>query len=212
MNAKRLRALLCAVAALPAVLSSDLAISANPTGNPIVTVGNTASNPVPVTGSITVGNSVVPVEVSNADPIPVNENESTSDWAILSARGSSACTPYCSFVFANLDIRDPSFGTAIPAGKALLVQNITVTYGPNDQKVFPATAAIQLGSPFYRHFIGELLPTPGFTGASGMATANVNFVVTGTMTASVGFTDPNNRPTVLTGCDVFVSGLIIDAP
>lgn len=36
-----------------------------------VTVVNKAANPVPVAGSVEVTNVVVPVEVSNADPIPV---------------------------------------------------------------------------------------------------------------------------------------------
>jgi hypothetical protein len=69
MNAKNQRMLMCAVAALPALLSPTLAMGAST--NPTVTVVNTTANPVPVSGSITVGNAVVPVEVSNANPIPV---------------------------------------------------------------------------------------------------------------------------------------------
>jgi hypothetical protein len=70
-NLFALRVLLCVVAALPAALSPTLAMSA--TVNPTFTIVNTTANPVPVRGTVTVGNTVVPVEVRNAEPILVND-------------------------------------------------------------------------------------------------------------------------------------------
>jgi hypothetical protein len=114
MNAKNQRMLLCAVAAaLPALLSPQLAMSAST--NPTVTVVNTTANPVPVSGSITVGNSVVPVEVSNADPILVKTTDGT---------------PFYQAIFGQTSNTNTATGEAvlnIPAGKALVLSKVFVT-------------------------------------------------------------------------------------
>jgi hypothetical protein len=67
-----LAALAYSVVALAIAAASDPALGSS--GNPTVTVVNTTANPVPVSGTIAVGNSVLPVEVRNADPIPVTDS------------------------------------------------------------------------------------------------------------------------------------------
>jgi hypothetical protein len=103
------------VAVLPAVLSPDLAVSAS--ANPTVTVANTAANPVPVSGSITVGNSVIPVEVSNADPIPVTVSDSPANPARMPFSANANCT-----------VVAPSQGcdvlVNIPSDKALVIETV----------------------------------------------------------------------------------------
>lgn len=104
-------AILCAVATLITAPSVSDAQS-----KPTVTVVNTASNPVPVTGSVTVGNAVIPVEVSNADPIPV------------SVSSGPAVQPIHDTVSSSLE--DGEFGVfkiayTVPAGKRLVIEFIS---------------------------------------------------------------------------------------
>jgi hypothetical protein len=80
-------ALMYSVAVLAIAVASVPAWSAST--NPTVTIVNTTANPVPVSGSITVGNSVVPVEVSNADPIPVQTSPRTYGHFVLGFDGTS---------------------------------------------------------------------------------------------------------------------------
>jgi len=172
-------------------------------------VVNTPTVEVVNTPEVFVGNS-------DMNPVPVTESESAGDWYAASGRSGTDCSQQqggCSFVSVGIDLTNPDFGDPIPAGKALLLQTITVTYGGGISPVdfSPGTAAFQILSPFQRYVVGEVLPTPGFTSGAGMATANLNVLVTRILSAVVGFTDPNDRPNVAIQTNVYVSGRLIDA-
>jgi len=154
----------------------------------------------------------VVVKNTNLDPVPVNETESASEWAFVSSRNSRDCTNPCSFLSVSVDVSDPQFGTAVPPGKALLIETVTITYGSvRDREFHPSTAAIQVNSPFQRHVVGEMLETPGFTGAWAMATAKLNAISFSGVTGVVGFTDPADQPTGSIAVDIYVAGRIVDA-
>lgn len=107
MNNRKLVNLYAAIGAL-------LAAPAVPAGsvNPTVTVVNTTANPVPVIGTISVTNAVVPVEVRNADPIPVTVQSRAT------VRGHW---------FDNFTtIKTPVIFT-VPAGKRFVVTDIVVS-------------------------------------------------------------------------------------
>jgi hypothetical protein len=189
-----------------------MATSAHAAGPPITepvdtNVINTPDVNVANTPDVVVGNTEL-------EPVPVKGVESTGEWrSALVGRASTDCSQFqtgCPFVSATVDLTAPTFGEPIPPGKALLVQTVNVTYDA-DGGTFPANAALQALAPaFQRYLVGEVLPTPGFTGADGMATANLNIIATNRLTGVVGFTDPNNRPTSTVQVDIYVTGRLID--
>jgi len=154
--------------------------------------------------------SMPDVNVANTPDVNVINTPSVSiveDRITIWGQSSKECGESgCSFVSASTDSED------VPEGKMVLVDTVNVTYGQNFN-TYEATAAIQLNSPsFQRFLVGEVIPTPGFTGADGMATASLNFVLTHSLTAVVGF--PGVRPPEgeIVAVDVFVSGRLVDAP
>jgi len=97
-----------------AAIGALLAAAAAQAGsvNPTMTVVNTSANPVPVTGTIRVSNTVVPVEIRNADPIPVIVQ---AQAAVLGHWYASFKTPKTPVIFT------------VPAGKRFVVTDVVVS-------------------------------------------------------------------------------------
>jgi len=83
-----------------------------------VTVFNAPSQPVPVSGTLNIGNSVLPVEVKNADPIPVSVANGEGSREIFNISvdlttggGSGTCTN--------------EFVIPVPAGKRVVIENVS---------------------------------------------------------------------------------------
>lgn len=106
---------------LAVALASDAALGAST--NPTMTVVNTTANPVPVSGSITVGNSVVPVEVSNADPISVSVQ--TQPAAVRGRWFARFITDMSPVIFT------------VPAGKRRVVTDVIATISTTDNTSAP---------------------------------------------------------------------------
>jgi hypothetical protein len=163
------------------------------------------------------------VNVVNTDnePIPVEETDLAGERVYFESRGGRDCSSgtICSFVGTQLILSDPDFGDPIPEGKALLVETLTVAFSnfpnPPQEAIAAISTNVGIGSLVqHRHLIGEMIPTPGFTGADSMATqTNLNLVVVDRITAIVGFPNPNDRPVddILT-VTIYVGGLLVDLP
>jgi hypothetical protein len=107
-----------------AMLVGATAQAASP--NPTMTVVNTTANPVPVTGNITVGNSVIPVEVSNANPISVV----TTETAIMRLVDEPGRIPYQVKVASAQGQSDPVL-PVVPAGRRLVIEHLSArSFGP----------------------------------------------------------------------------------
>jgi hypothetical protein len=106
-----------------AAIGALLVTPAVPAGsaNPTVTVVNTTANPVPVSGTISVANAVVPVEVRNADPIPVT------------VQGRATIRGHW---FGNFTTSKSPVIFTVPAGKRFIVTDVIIT-AKSDTTTFP---------------------------------------------------------------------------
>ena len=168
--------------------------------------------PLPVAisgGEVTIGedSATLPVEIGTL-PLPVAVTESSADRVTLRGVAATTCDDGCPrFVSTSVSAFD-----ALPEGKHLLVETVTVEWEIRNGDPVRATAALNvIGGDFQRHLVGETVEVPGFTGGDAFATANLSFVADGSVTGVVGFPDGPPDGTSI-GVNLFVAGRFIDAP
>jgi hypothetical protein len=162
-----------------------------------VTVVNPVTNPVNVRGTVDVGNSVVPVEVSNADPIPVSLGQ------------PEVIQEQCQGTAFNGDRNAGCQIYIVPAGKRLVIEYVSATVSPEFDSIDHIQIAITpVGGGLIR-FLHQLV---GVTYPSGnyVVSQPIKMAVNTGERVSVGFT---RTDTTSTKSMVFhVSGSLIDSP
>jgi len=109
-----------------------------------VTVVNPTTSPV----NARITNTVVPVEVSNADPIPVTVNQAAEEVVQVSM---FAITP-------NLTQEAVCNIYTVPAGKRLVVEYVSLGFNAPTDSLFRATLLVDDG-PSHIELIGQKNPT-----------------------------------------------------
>ena len=137
--------------ALAGIICAFLTPVALAQSKPTVTVINPVSNPV----NTLITNPVVPVEVSNADPIPVSLGEAETVQVNCQANTTAGELGAACSVFT------------VPAGKRLVVDHVSLNLPGTavdsifgvQLSIFPAAG----GSSLFRHFLfGDRYPTGGY--------------------------------------------------
>lgn len=169
---------------------------------PTVIVGNPATAPVPVTveslPSIDIGNSVLPVEVSNADPIPVTLGEEGTPFVHeFTCSQPGACAAFTLPSNQRLVIEQMT-GTCNSTGPYLLQLGIrTVTGGTEEFHGLPPAWTLDTGSVSYGklYSFGGLMRVYADAGASIKVNPNILTLNSGAYY-----------------CSAVISGLLITVP
>ena len=123
---------LCFIATTSAMMVTSPAL-AEPQGPPVVSVEveNDASNPVPVTGSLSVDGQVEALIVNGpSQAVPVTMSESLGDHVVLRYRSDTGdiCSTFTGQGIAHLEFADRSVDTnpfTVPDGKTLVITNVS---------------------------------------------------------------------------------------
>lgn len=157
---KYCKPLLGMIAASATMVFSSIASANN------VTVVNKPGNAVPIRGTVNIGNSVLPVEVSNADPIPV---VISGDPAARGIKLVDAKTINVGGVVA-----DQCASYTVPAGKRLVLEHasILMNASPADfQAIDVVKVEIYQGSDrWHVALLGQAMPSGRFAVSQPLTT------------------------------------------
>lgn len=123
-------------------------------------ITNDAAHPVPVTGSVNVGNlpATTTVEVANTDPIPVTQATVPTEQVAVTKNFQATSAGCTGFLTADEVLY------TVPAGKQLVVDHVSVSLqilSNGDHRVWLAIGNV-------RHFIPNGPPQFDFSGSSSL--------------------------------------------
>jgi len=171
-----------------------------------VVVTNTASAPVPVTGTINVGNSSLPVEVSNADPIPVSA--AVNNTVTVRAEGQpvqALIEPDCN----PGNCEAPLYH--VPTGKLLIIEFVSVRAdSPDPAETIRVTVTTTLDGNSAAHELG-MLEKQAVTGVSAQHLRGFPVRLYAGPDTNVALSVAVGNPTAgITILDATISGRLVD--